>query len=122
MKRNLLILPFILLGAFVFFNYSCEEEKEDDLCEAFDISEIYAQCETPTSCCPPDGGNCYYVNPDGANYMCNGDDCETALDNYIDDHCAKKSISNEEIKVLKAKLSVFTKQLMEKARLQSVCM
>ncbi|MFO7863366.1 MAG: hypothetical protein R6U85_05155 [Salinivirgaceae bacterium] len=127
MKRKLLILPFMLLGAFLFFNYGCEEDKdEDDMCQAFNA--VPEQCEIPTICCPTDGGDCYYVNPDGGDYYCdaaldsedNPDGCNTAMDNYMNDHCSK--MTKSEMVSVKADLSAFTKQLMEKARFQSVCM
>lgn len=125
MNKKLFLIPVMLMGALVIFNSCDEAEDDDELCQAFDA--VPEQCEIPTVCCPTDGGDCYYVNPDGENYLCdatldsdeNPDGCNDAMNQYITDHCTKmpeaKSVA------LKADLSKFTKQLMEKARLYSVC-
>lgn len=117
----------MLLGAFLFFNYSCgEDDDDDDLCEAFDA--VPASCEIPTICCPTDGGNCYYVNPDGNDYYCNSanatdndpDGCDAAMNQYIDEQCTKMTPAKSA--AVKIDLSNFTRKLMERARLESVCM
>lgn len=126
MNKKIYLFPIILMGAFVLFNYGCDEaEDNDDLCQAFDA--VPESCEIPTVCCPTDGGNCYYVNPDGNDYYCdatldsdtNQDGCNDAMANYLRDHCTK--MTKSEIASVKANLSAFTKELMQKARMYSVC-
>ncbi|HKK60897.1 MAG TPA: hypothetical protein VJ937_15560 [Salinivirga sp.] len=128
MKKKIYLLPLSLLAIFLAFNWSCETEDEnDELCEAFDGLPEY--CEIPTICCPTDGGDCYYVNPDGENYYCDSDlatdtdpdGCAQAENAYIDDHCDTTAVTKSIRAEMHKDLSQFTRKLMQKAREQSVC-
>jgi PKD repeat protein len=117
-------------------NYGSDSETKEDyievseevevLCEA--IEGVPENCEIPTFCCPSDGGNCFYVNPDGEDYYCdvtqasdsNPDGCNEAIDNFINDHCSK--MTKPEMVPVTNEMSAFTKKLLEKARAHSVCM
>ncbi|MFO7864491.1 MAG: PKD domain-containing protein [Salinivirgaceae bacterium] len=102
------------------------EEEIEYFCQALD--GVPENCEIPTICCPSDGSDCFYVNPDGEDYYCdvtqasdsNPDGCNEAIDNYINDHCSK--MPKSEMIPITIKMSAFTKKLLEKARRQSVCM
>jgi hypothetical protein len=128
MNKKILFLPLLLLGVLVILNWGCEKEK-DDVCESFDaLEEMYPNCDIPSICCPLDGGDCYIVNPDGENYICdktkasedNPDGCNDAENAYINEKCATK-MSAEERDGLKKELRKFRHDLMEKARIYSVC-
>lgn len=131
MNKRIFLLPIILLATLVFFNWGCDNAQNDELCEAFDLPPGYPECDIPTICCPTDQGDCYYVNPDpdGENYYCDAstateefpNGCEQAENTYITEHCAKKSMSAEQINNLKYELSKFTKQLMVEANRESIC-
>lgn len=130
MKKKIFLLPIVLLASLVFFNWGCgEEEKDEDLCQAFDISEIYPQCEIPTVCCPQDGSDCYFVNPNGENFVCNSanatdedpDGCNDAENAYINAYCQTGKMSASDINGLKIELSKFTRQLMVQASIESIC-
>ncbi len=128
MKKKIYLLPLAMLSLLFVFTIGCEEdtEEEEDLCQMFE--GVPEECEIPTICCPVDGGDCYYVNPDGGeDYYCdadldseeNPDGCNGAMDEYINNHCSKMTKSTET--ALRADLTKFTKKLMEEARLYSVC-
>lgn len=128
MKKKIFLLPLTLIGLLLVFNWGCEkDEEEDELCEAFDGLPEY--CEIPTICCPTDGGDCYYVNPDGDNYYCDAnlatendpDGCAQAENAYINDHCDTAKVSYAVKMQMHKDLSQFTKKLMEKAKAQCVC-
>ena len=128
MKKKIFLLPLTLIGLLLVFNWGCEkDEEEDELCEAFDGLPEY--CEIPTICCPTDGGDCYYVNPDGDNYYCDAnlatendpDGCAQAENAYINDHCDTAKVSYAVKMQMHKDLSQFTKKRMEKAKAQCVC-
>ena len=131
MKKRIFLLPIILLASLVIFNWGCgEEENEEDLCLFVDISEYYPQCESPTICCPTDENqDCYIVNPDGENFMCDADlategdedGCAEAENAYIDAYCITGKMSASDIEGLKIQLSRQIKQLMIEASRQSLC-
>lgn len=129
MNKKLILLPLTLLALLLIVNWGCEKEEEDDYCQAFDITAIAPQCEIPTVCCPLDGGDCYYVNPDGADYFCDAntatpndpDGCDGAMNSYIDEQCSTAKMSQADIEKLKVELSKFTHKLMMEVREKSVC-
>ncbi len=125
MKKKIYLLPLVLLSLLFVFTIGCEEEEEPDVCDMFE--GVPEECEIPTFCCPYDGGDCYYVSQGGENYYCDADQatendpdgCDPAMDEYINNHCTKMAKSTET--ALRADLTKFTKKLMEKAKLYSVC-
>ena len=129
MNKKLLLLPLTLLAILVVVNWGCEKEEEDDYCQAFDITAIAPQCEIPTVCCPLDGGDCYYVNPDGPDYLCDAstatandpDGCDGAMNSYIDEQCETAKMTQNDMDKLKVELAKFTRKLMLEAREKSVC-
>jgi hypothetical protein len=129
MKKKLLVMPIILLVVLVIVNWGCEKEEEDDYCQAFDITAIAPQCEIPTVCCPLDGSDCYYVNPDGSDYYCDSNNatdndlygCDDAMNSYIDEQCETLKMSLADRDKLKIELSKFTRKLMMEVREKSIC-
>ncbi|MFO8021723.1 MAG: hypothetical protein R6U65_04590 [Perlabentimonas sp.] len=130
--KKIFLLPMLLLGALAVITWSCEpEEEEEDLCYAFeDILAINPTCDVPTACCPLDGGDCYYVNPDGPDYYCdadldsdeNPDGCNDAMNDYIDNHCETAKMSGTQREKIIIELRMFTQDLMAKAKARSVCL
>lgn len=130
MKKKLLLMPAILLGILGIVNWGCEKEEEDDYCQAFEeIIAIAPQCEIPTVCCPLDGGDCYYVNPNGTDYYCDAnnatendpDGCDGAMNSYIDEQCETTKMTLADRDKLKVELSKFTRNLMLEVREKSIC-
>ncbi|PKP34732.1 MAG: hypothetical protein CVT98_10600 [Bacteroidetes bacterium HGW-Bacteroidetes-15] len=129
MNKKLFLFPIVLLGILAIVTWGCEKEEEDDYCQAFDITPIAPQCEIPTVCCPLDGSDCYYVNPDGADYYCDAssatendpDGCDAAMNTYIDEQCETAKMTLADRDKIKVELSKFTRKLMLEVREKSVC-
>jgi hypothetical protein len=129
MKKKIFFLPLILAGVFGIVLWSCDStSEEEDLCLAFELPDEFLTCDEPTICCPMDEGDCYIINPDGANYYCDKDlattndpdGCSDAEDRYINEKCTTK-MSPEQTKEMKKLLNSYIKEVMEKARINSVC-
>lgn len=113
MKKRIFLLPITLLGLLLFVTWGCEPTSEE-FCEKF---EVAAECEVPNICCP-EGQPCYYEYGDHK-FTCNGDDCSEAENQIMAVVCPDKKHVREEAVI---KLRMYTKQLMEKVRVQSVCL
>ncbi|MDD2277596.1 MAG: hypothetical protein PHD06_03855 [Bacteroidales bacterium] len=127
MKRKIYLLPLALLSTLILITWGCEKEKDEDVCEKFELT-AKVQCGPATLCCPTDGGNCYIVNPDGADFYCDiknattsdPDGCAAAEAAYIAMFCSK-GISNAEQEIVVKELRLHFRKLMDEARTYSVC-
>lgn len=127
MKKKIYLLPFALLSALILILWGCEKDKDEDVCALF-VLTAKVSCEDATLCCPTDGGNCYIVNPEGADFYCDiknatasdPDGCTAAEAAYIAQFCSKDISKTEEATVKKELRQHFNK-LMKEARTQSVC-
>ena len=125
--KKLFLVPLTLLALLAVVVVSCEEEKNDDVCNSFE--EINPLCEIPSFCCPIDVGNCYYVAPNGDEYKCdatqtsqeNPNGCNAAMELYIAAHCGTSKMDQATHGKLVLELSNFTRQIMIKAQNYSVC-
>jgi hypothetical protein len=121
MKKKLLFLPLILLGILLALNWGCDK-LNDDVCKAFEPKS----CESANSCCPTDGGNCYYEY-NGTKYYCDKskattsdpDGCDEAENKVIASICSANG--KIDIMAIKASMRKHIKNLMQEARIQSVC-
>lgn len=128
--KKIVFVPVMLLALLAFVVVSCEETKEEDVCQAFNaITQINPSCAIPSICCPVDEGNCYYVAPNGTRYTCNAsqattedpDGCLNAQNQYIAANCETSKMDGATRERLVLELTAFTRQMMLKARNYSVC-
>lgn len=127
MMKKIYLLPLALLSALILITWGCEKDKDEDYCKKF-VLTAKISCEDATLCCPTDGGDCYIVNPDGANFYCDArtatpsdtDGCNAAEAAYIAKFCSK-DISKTEEEIVKIELRQQFRTLMEEARTCSVC-
>ncbi len=121
MKKKLLLLPLTLFAVLVLLNWGCDK-LNDDVCSAFEPKN----CEAANSCCPTDGGNCYYEY-NGTKYYCDKskatssdpDGCDEAESKVISAICSANS--KIDILAIKASMRSHIQKLMKEARAQSVC-
>lgn len=121
MRKKLLATPIILAAILAALTWSCEKD-EDDVCHLFEPPE----CEIANVCCPPDGGNCYYEVGDQKFYCdkdkateTNPDGCAEAQNQAIEVLCGTASVQGK--MYAKAELQRLTIQLIQQAKMYSVC-
>lgn len=127
MMKKIYLLPLALLSALILITWGCEKDEDEDVCVLF-VLTAKVSCEDATLCCPTDGGNCYIVNPEGADFYCDIEDattsdpdgCAAAEAAYIAEFCSK-GISKTEEEIVKIELRQQFRMLMEEARTYSVC-
>jgi hypothetical protein len=123
MKQKVYLLPLTLLVLLGVVVWSCEDKKDEDVCEKF---QPQAQCEIANACCPQDGGNCYYELGDRKFYCdktkatsTDKDGCNEAEDQVLTAACpASKSF---DFAAAKVELRALTQRLLQEARSLSVC-
>ena len=120
--KKIFLLPVSLLFGLAIVAWSCgDDEKEEDVCNEF------PQCQVSATACCPEIGNCYYTYEDQT-FTCDAsaataedpDGCAQAELALIAAMCPTKGMIDTQAAVLE--LRALTRQLMEQARMNSVCM
>ena len=114
MKKKIFLLPLALLGVLFLVNWGCDL-KEEEYCQAFEISEV---CEIPNICCP-EGEPCYYEWEDQVFYCNSADDCDEAEEQIIAVVCPTAKTSEKELATIELRKA--TQRLMAEVRSHSVC-
>lgn len=123
MKKKIFLLPLSLFAIFALVTWSCEKDESDDVCDKYQPAE---RCEIANACCPTDGGNCYYEYND-QKYYCdktqdsedNPDGCNDAMEQVLNAVCG--SAKGVNYTLAKAELRALTQQLLNQARVESLC-
>ncbi len=113
MRKKLLATPIILGAILALLTWGCKK-VEDDVCQLFEPPE----CEIANVCCPPDGGNCYYEVGD-QKFYCDKSGCAEAENKAIEILCGTASVQGK--MYAKAELQRLTIQLIQQAKMYSVC-
>ncbi|QKG78922.1 hypothetical protein [Tenuifilum thalassicum] len=121
MRKKLLFTPLILGLVLAMLNWGCEKD-ENDVCQLFEPPE----CEIANVCCPTDGGDCYYEVGD-QKFVCDKtkatendpDGCADAESQAIEVLCGTASTQGK--MYAKAELQRLTAQLLQQAKMYSVC-
>jgi len=122
MKNKIYLLPLSLLAVFTVVTWSCQKDDDEDVCKKHEIQ----QCEIVNTCCPTDGGNCYYEYGDQKFYCdatqatpADPEGCNEAEDQVIGVICS--TAKGADIQLAKVQLRELTRKLMNEARMLSVC-
>ncbi|HON18998.1 MAG TPA: hypothetical protein PK990_07510 [Salinivirgaceae bacterium] len=128
MKKSLLFL--ISFGITFALFTSCEEKKDEDVCQRFNqITNINPTCDIPSICCPvEENENCYIQNTSGKKYYCNASQssdtnpngCNIAQEQYIAENCQTSKMTSEQIAKIKAEFDQITFELLQKVRTLSL--
>jgi hypothetical protein len=129
--KTRLYLSLTLLASISILFISCDPIVEEDSCEIFDvIEEIAPQCEIPSVCPPDENSDSYYILAlDGTKYLCdpetasnsNPNGCNEATSTFIDEKCGEGVTAEQRIEII-MQMNVHTQALMERVRINSICL
>ena len=130
MKPKLRLL-LIFLASFSLLFIGCDSTEEEDSCEMFYVIEdIAPQCEIPSVCPPDENSSIYYIlAQDGKKYYCdpeaasdtNQNGCNDAINTFIDEKCGEGVTAEQRFEIV-MQMIVHTQALMERVRLNSICL